>query len=176
MGSFIKDKSDAKLWDPVKTLRGGLAVSHLFFVDDLVLFTKADMKNCISMLDALEGFCGISRQKISKEKSRVYFSPNVDGNKRDELCKVLGIRSTPKLGKYFGFPQKQPRSSSKDFDLVVERVQSKLAGWKRHLLSFAGKVVLTHSILTTIPAYVMQSTLLPNQTLEALAVVTRNFI
>ena len=108
LGSFIKDKSDAKLWDPVKTLRGGLAVSHLFFVDDLVLFTKADMKNCISMLDALEGFCGISGQKISKEKSRVYFSPNVDGNERDELCKVLGIRSTPKLGKYFGFPQKQP--------------------------------------------------------------------
>ncbi|XP_075665949.1 uncharacterized protein LOC142635725 [Castanea sativa] len=128
LGFFIKDKCDAKLWDPVKMSRGGLAVSHLFFVDDLVLFAKVDMKNCISMLDALEGFYGISGQKISKVKSRVYFSPNVDGNKREELCKVLGIWSTPKLG----------------------------------------KVVLAHSVLTTILACVMQSTLLPNRTLEAL--------
>ena len=35
-----------KLWDPVKTSRGGLAMSHLFFANDLVLFTKADMNNC----------------------------------------------------------------------------------------------------------------------------------
>ena len=93
-----------------------------------------------------------SGQKISKEKSRVYFSLNVDGNKRDELCEVLGIWSSPKLGKYLGFPLKQPGSSSRDFDFVVERVQSKLAGWKGHLLSFAGKFVLAHFVLTTIPA------------------------
>ena len=54
-----------------------MAVSHLFFANDLVLFGKADMKNCLSMMDALEGFCGVSGQKINKEKSRVYFSPNV---------------------------------------------------------------------------------------------------
>ena len=176
LGFFIKDKCDVKLWDLVKKSRGGLTVSHLFFADDLVLFAKADMKNCISMLDALEGFCGISGQKISKEKSRVYFSPNMDGNKRDEICEVLGIQSKPKLGKYLGFSLKQPGSSSKDFDFVVERVQSKLADWKGHLLSFAGKVVLAHSVLTTILAYVMQSTLLSYQSLEALNRMTRNFI
>ena len=100
----------------------------------------------------------------------------MDGNKREELCEVLGIRSTPKLGKYLGFLLKQPGSSSRGFDFVVERVQSKLAGWNGHLLSFASKVVLTCSVLTTIPTYVMQSTLLPNRTLEALDRVTRNFI
>ena len=130
-------------------------VSHLYFVDDLVLFAKADMKNCIGMLDAHEGFYGILGQKISKEKSRTYFSPDVDGNKREELFEVLGIQSTPKLGKYLGFPPKQPGSNNRDFDFVVERVQSKLVGWKGHLLSFVGKVVLAHFILTTIPAYVM---------------------
>ena len=122
LGFFIKDKCDVKFWDLVKKSRGGLTVSHLFFANDLVLFAKAGMKNCISMLDALEGFCGISGQKISKEKSTVYFSPNMDGNKRDEICEVLGIQSKPKLGKYLGFPLKQPGSSSRDFDFVVERV------------------------------------------------------
>ena len=59
LGFFIQDKCDTKLWDPVRTLRGGLVVSHLFFADDLVLFSKADMKNYLSMMDALKGFYGV---------------------------------------------------------------------------------------------------------------------
>ena len=44
LGFMIKDKCDSKLWDPMKASRGGLAFSHLFFVDDLILFRKADKK------------------------------------------------------------------------------------------------------------------------------------
>ena len=82
----------------------------------------------------------------------------------------------PKLGKYLSFSLKQPDSNSRDFDFIVERMQAKLVGWKWHLLSFASNVVLAHSVLTTIPAYVMQNTLLLSCTIEALDRVTRNFI
>lgn len=82
----------------------------------------------------------------------------------------------PKLGKYLSFSLKQPNSNSRDFDFIVERVQAKLVGWKWHLLSFASKVVLAHSVLTTIPSYVMQNALLLSCTIEALDRVTRNFI
>ena len=47
-------------------------------------------------------------------------------SEQEELCEVLGIRSMPKLGKYLGFPLKQPGSSRRDFDFIVERVQAKL--------------------------------------------------
>ncbi|KAF3943229.1 hypothetical protein CMV_030189 [Castanea mollissima] len=47
---------------------------------------------------------------------------------REELCKVLGITSTPNLGKYLGFPLKHLGSTSQDFNFVVERVQNKLQG------------------------------------------------
>ena len=77
-----------------------------------MLFAKANMKNCLYMMDALEGFCGVSRQKINKEKSKAYFSPNVVISDREGLCGVLGIWSMPKLGKYLSFPLKQPGSSS----------------------------------------------------------------
>lgn len=65
-----------------------------------MLFAKAYQKNCIAIRDVLESFCAISSQKISEEKSWVYFSSNVDQNAKEELCKVLGFRSTPSLGKY----------------------------------------------------------------------------
>lgn len=71
------EKCEAKLWNPLKASRGRLAFSHLFFADDLILFAKADRKNCVAVRDALDTFCSLSGQKVSCEKSRVLFSPNV---------------------------------------------------------------------------------------------------
>ena len=46
LGHLIEEKCDAKLWTPVKASRSVPAFSHLFFVDDLVLFANADQDNC----------------------------------------------------------------------------------------------------------------------------------
>lgn len=101
-------------------------------------------------MDAIDYFCNISTQKINKYKSRIYFSLNAVASKKKELCDTIGMRSTPNLGKYLGFPLKQPSSSNRVYNFVIERVQAKLAGWKGHLLSFVGRVVLAQSVLTTI--------------------------
>lgn len=82
-------------------------------------------------MDALDCFYSISRQKINKNKSRIYFSSNAVASKKEELCDIMGMRSTLNLGKYLGFPLKQLGSSSQDYNFVIERVQAKLAGWKR---------------------------------------------
>ena len=58
--ALITKKCQAKLWEPIKATLGGIAFSHLFFADDLVLFAKADQKNCIAIKDAIETFCVLS--------------------------------------------------------------------------------------------------------------------
>lgn len=87
----------------MKASRNGLAFSHLLFADDMVLFAKANMKNCRNINETLNPFCDLSGQKVSWIKSKVYFSPNVDQDHRRELWEVLGMNSTPNLGKYLGF-------------------------------------------------------------------------
>ena len=141
-----------------------------------MLFGKADIKNCQSMRDVLDVFCDLSEEKVSLKKSMVYFSLNVPAKKRADLCSCLELHSIPNLGKYLEFPLKQPGSSKHDFDFVIKQIQRKLAGWKARLLSFAGKVVLTQSVLAAIPAYVMQGTMLLGKTIEAIDQVRRNFI
>lgn len=74
LGFLIKDECDSNLWDPIKASRGGSAFSHLFFVDDLMLFGKANEKNCQSIKDTLEVFCELSGQKVNNDKSRIYLS------------------------------------------------------------------------------------------------------
>ena len=140
--------------------------SHLFFANDLVLFARANLENCLAIKDVLSEFCTRSGQTISAAKSRVYFSPNVVPNQREAFSDILGFTPTSNLGKYLGFPLKHPGNRRQDFSFVLDRVKKKLAGWKVNLLSMAGRMVLIQSSSATIPDYVMQSNLLPSKILD----------
>ena len=94
---------------------------------------------------------------------------------RCDLCDVLGFRSTPSLGNYLGFPLKH-RGIQQDFGFILERILNKLAGWKANILSLVGRVILSQSITSTIPNYVMQSVALPPKIMQGIDKLNRNFI
>lgn len=127
-GQLITVKCSMKLWQPVKASQSGPAFTHLLFADDLVFFAKSDHINYATIRDVLDDFCSISEQIVSESKSRVYFSPNVDGDTRESLCDILRFSSTPNLGKYLGTSIKHPSSSSRDYNFILDRIKQKLAG------------------------------------------------
>ena len=92
-----------------------------------------------------------------------------------EMSELLGFRSTPTLGKYLGFPIKHS-SYPQDFSFIIERMQSRLVGWKANLLSLASKFVLTQSVISTIPNYCMQCVALPPKILQNVDRISRNFL
>ena len=47
LGQLIQERCEDKSWIPVKASWRGPTFSHLFFADDLVLFAKANMENCL---------------------------------------------------------------------------------------------------------------------------------
>ena len=175
LGAFITEKCVSMLWDPIKASREGLAFSHLFFAEDLVLFAKVDRKNCLAVRDVLDSFCSLLEQKVSNAKSRVFFSPNVNPDTRANLCEILEFQSTPTLDKYLGFPMKHS-SMRQDFGFIIERIQISLAGWKANLLSFAGRLVLTQSVITTITNYAMQCVALPSKVLHSVDKLSQDFL
>ena len=69
LGHLIEEKCVAKLWYPVKASRSGLAFSHIFFADDLVLFARADPGNCHTINEVLQEFFRRSDQTMSEAKS-----------------------------------------------------------------------------------------------------------
>lgn len=176
LGRIIEDKCSKKIWKPMKASISGPTFSHLFFANNLLLFTKADTINCTSVREALDKFCMISGQKINSTKSKVFFSPNVDRDHRDALCEILGFHSTPNLGTYLGFPMRHAGSSNQDLNFVLDRVNQKLAGWKANLLSFTGRIALIQASTSAIPSYVMQTTLLPTRILDSLDRLNKNFL
>jgi hypothetical protein len=53
---------------------GGFHLSHLFFVDSILLFCKAKWKEWSKIQGLLEVYKNTSGQKINKKKTSIFFS------------------------------------------------------------------------------------------------------
>lgn len=164
------------MWDKTKASKNGPSFSHIFFANDILLFAKANAKNCIAILEIMNNFCSLARQKVNHGKSRVFFSPNVIARRKRNLCQRLGIIATNNLGKYLGFPIIHQGRVDSAFNFIMEKVQSKLIGWKTKLLSRAGRIVLVKTTTAPIAEYYMQCHTLPNKVCDVVDKMVRDFI
>ena len=57
------------------SFRGRVRLSHLFFTDDIFLFTKETVRDYKNLGGILLDFCELSGQLMSISKSKVWFSP-----------------------------------------------------------------------------------------------------
>ncbi|CAL1367951.1 unnamed protein product [Linum trigynum] len=73
----IDEAVRAKLWKPLSIARGGPALTHLFFADDLVLFAGAEGAQVRIIRQCHDEFCESSGQKVNYSKSMMYISPNI---------------------------------------------------------------------------------------------------
>ena len=176
LGHLIDKKCMEGVWKPLKAFRENIGISHLFFMDDLIIFAKVDEDSCEAISEVLDEFCEESGQKVSMEKSRIYFSPNVQAERISGICSRLGIQATANIGNYLGFPINHKGVPRNRLNFIIERVMSKLAGWKARFLSFAGRFVLVKSVMSSIPNYVMQATALLAHLCEKLDKINRDFL
>ena len=107
---------------------GIFKISRLFFAKDFILFAKATNEIGGVISEVLRDFCLESGQKISCAKSRIYFSPNIGANLKEEICDKLGMFETNNFGKYLGFLLKDKGASRRQFDFLTDRVMKRLAG------------------------------------------------
>ncbi|KAI5653152.1 hypothetical protein M9H77_30339 [Catharanthus roseus] len=120
-------------------------------------------------------FCGVSGQKISTEKSRLFVSPNVGAKLAKYLSKEFDIPRTADLGKYFGIPLLHTRVNKSTFSHVVGKVTQRLSGWKTRIMSQTAKSILIQTTTSAIPSYTTQTVKLPASIIEELERVNRVF-
>lgn len=128
LGYLLEKKCMEGVWKPLKASHENIGISHLVFADDLNLFAKVDEESCEAILEVLNEFCEESGQKVSLDKSRVYFSSNVQAEIREGTYARLEIQATANIGKYLGFPINHKGVARNRLNFIVERVISKLSG------------------------------------------------
>ena len=65
--------------------QGQIKISHLFFANDIFLFTQPTRSCCFHLKDILDKFCSCSGQLISTPKSKLFFSSNLRCQDKDRI-------------------------------------------------------------------------------------------
>ena len=139
----------------VRVCRGAPVISHLFFADDSLILMHADRRNATNLKNVLDTYYAASGQKLSHDKSSIFFSMNTMVEVKEEVCQILNVMTESLNDKYLGLPALVSAERSDCFQHLVDRVRQRVNGWKEKLLSMGGKEVLIKSIAQAIPVYAM---------------------
>nr|KYP54501.1 Transposon TX1 uncharacterized [Cajanus cajan] len=175
LGLLITKEVEEGSWSPYR-LRGGPAVSHLFFADDVLLFSKAKTSSMRTIMKVIDLFCDASGMRVNLSKSMAFASQRVSPVRRRRLARISQIHFSSSLGKYLGYRMVHGRVKSQHFQDLVEKVQQRLSSWRGRLLNKARRLALVNSVLTSIPTYNMHIQWLPNQVCEKLDMLARRFL
>ena len=138
-------------------------LSHLFFADDIFLYTHAKAKDCTNLSRILQQFCALSGQLVSVTKSRLWFSPNISRHHSKWVASIFGIPTTDHIGTYLGTPIFTTRQTATSYQYLVDKIRMKIEGWQAKYLSIEGRATLIKLAVSSIPIYAMQTMLLPQK-------------
>lgn len=89
---------------------------------------------------------------------------------------LIGFKHAYSIGKYLGFHLLSGRVTCVDFSFIIDKVHSRLAGWKGRLISRAGRVTLAKSVLSSMPIYTMHNLWMPESICDKLYSCIKQFV
>ena len=124
----------------VNLASASLTMSHLLFVDDTLIFCDADSNQIDVLHGILARFEVVSGLKINLGKSELVSIGNVPN--MEELVEMLGCRQSSLPLKYLSLPLGATYKEELIWNPVLEKMEWRLAGWKKMYLSKGGKFLL----------------------------------
>ncbi|CAO2191947.1 unnamed protein product [Urochloa humidicola] len=150
-------------------------ISHLMFADDCLLFTQANERGAIRLMEILDTYQRGSGQLVNVNKSAVFFSSNCLDNDKEDVKRITGV-ATEALGeKYLGLPTAVGRSTKDVFEHIPSKTRGLMGGWCEKKLSSAAREVLIKSKAQAIPTYSMSCFVLSPDTCKKMTSSIANY-
>uniref|UniRef100_A0A2N9EHP5 Reverse transcriptase domain-containing protein n=1 Tax=Fagus sylvatica TaxID=28930 RepID=A0A2N9EHP5_FAGSY len=94
----------------------------------------------------------------------------------EELADILGCQTSTFPMKYLGLPLGAKFKSLDIWNPIVEKMERRLAGWKRIYLSKGGRLTLIKSTLSNLPTYFLSLFPIPASVAKRIEQIQRNFL
>lgn len=154
--SMLEQQMRAGSIQGVKLAPTAPAISNLLYADDLLLLGLANRTEARRIRNTLHDFCKLSGQRVSPEKSKLWFSKSTPLMGIAATIRTFRANFADNTETYLGGSVTAARPS--DFEGLIQKVDNRLHTWKARLLSPAGKLVLMKAVLESLPIYHMSTT------------------
>ncbi|GKB88702.1 RNA-directed DNA polymerase, eukaryota, reverse transcriptase zinc-binding domain protein, partial [Tanacetum coccineum] len=114
-----------------------LEITHLCFVDDLLVFCPEDTKSMNVIKETLKEFNRYYGLKANMSKSTVFFG-GMTTAEQDIILDIVpfGVKKLPV--KYIGVPLITKKITVNDCKPLIEKVKSRILDWRNKALSYSG--------------------------------------
>ncbi|KAL4560381.1 hypothetical protein LXL04_032531 [Taraxacum kok-saghyz] len=135
LNTVMKSATQQNLFQGIAIPNSDVSISHLFYADDALFVGEWNISNFNNLSRILRCFNASSGLKVNFHKSQVY-GFGVAKQEVADCAQILGCAVGEMPFKYLGVPVGANMARRKSWQPIIERMQSRLSGWKANNLSF----------------------------------------
>lgn len=154
-----------------------LFISHLLFVDDILLFLNGNLDEVKVLKEIIDLFLKATGLQINHRKSHFI----LEGFNRNEVSAISSIMpfetcSMDEPFKYLGFWLKPSSYRKQDWFWLVTKIEQRISHWSYKWLSRGGRLTLVNSVLQAIPVFWAALTWIPRGIIHKIRQICSRFL
>ncbi|GJZ38180.1 hypothetical protein Tco_0584371 [Tanacetum coccineum] len=165
----LKDGLSSNMFRGVNVGSPGIRLSHLFYADDVIIFSDWNQHDTDNIIRILNIFYLASGLRININKSNLH-RVGVSHSEVKTMAAGSGCSPSYLPFSYFGLPIGSNMSHILNWKVLIDHFKSKLSGWKASLLSSGGRLTLIKSVLGSLNIYFLSIFKAPKAVIKVLEV------
>lgn len=152
-----------------------LNITHMMFVDDLLLFARADKVSVQLLLEAFFKLSSVLGLEANMDKSNIYFR----GVSTTDKALILTGEKISKgclPFRYLGVPLSSKKLSYQQCKPLVDKILARAKVWSVKYLSYAGRLLVIKTILFGMQTFWCQVFILPKRIIKEVEAYCRCFL
>lgn len=172
---LLKKEEDANELHGIRVVRNAPPITHLSFVDNIMLFCRANGGEVMKMNNCFLKFNHWSSKMTNHKKSFLHFSRNMSQVDKDRIASILRLNDGTTGSNYLGLSLCIPHSRSQACKALKDKVYTRVTGWKAKTLSSTGITILIQTVAAAMTIYFMAVYSLPKEVIRCIDVRFKNF-
>lgn len=140
-----------------------------------MVFSRGDVGSVCLAMEQFAAFSKVTGLEANVKKSTVFFSGVYKWN-QDSILEVTGFMRGQLPFRYLGVPLDSKRISINECALLIDKITGRMKHWSSNLRSYASRLQLIRSVVTSIISYWLQVFPIPKKVLKHIESICRSFL